>query len=95
MITLANHAGIQYIQSFSRLWSEWELRFDLICHSFLTQWMPCALDAMGMKPFSPCVSREAREVGWSGLPVGTFNLIGMDAFLIPSIPLYWLQHGPH
>ena len=95
MITLANHAGIQYIQSFSRLWSEWELCFDPICHSFLTKRMPYALEAMGMKLFSPCVSREAREVSWSGLPAGTFTLIGMDTFLIPWTPLYQLQHGPH
>ena len=95
IITLAGHVGLPYRQAFSRLWSEWDLRYDPICRVFLTRRLPLALQAMGLTLDVPCTTPEARAACWAGLPTGAFALIGMDAMQIPWAPLYQLQHGPH
>lgn len=95
IITLANYFGLPYIQAFSGLWAESKLRYDPICRVFLTQRMPRALETMGIKLATPCVSQKERESVWTSLSFGAFALVGMDAFLIPWTPLYQLQHGPH
>lgn len=95
VITLAGAFGLDYVQSFSGLWSESDLRYDPICKVFLTRRMPAALEDMGMRLGPPRVTKEERERAWAQLPAGGFLLAGMDGFLIPWNPLYRLQHGPH
>lgn len=95
VFTMAEACGLDYIQSFSGLWSEGGLRYDPICKVFLTRRMPAALEAMGMQLGRPRVTGEAREAAWAQLPVGGCALVGMDACLTPWNPLYRLQHGPH
>ena len=95
VITMAGAFGLDYIQSFSGLWSESDLRYDPICRVFLTRRMPTALEAMGMKLEPPRVTGEERERAWAQLSVGDFVLVGMDGRLTPWNPLYQLQNGPH
>lgn len=95
VITMAAAFGLDYIQSFSGLWSEGGLRYDPICRVFLTRRMPAALEAMGMKLEAPSVTEEDRERAWAQLPDGGYILAGMDARLTPWNPLYQLQNGPH
>lgn len=95
VITLAGAFGLDYIQSFSGLWPEGDLRYDPICKVFLTRRMPAALESMGMKLEQPRVTGEEREKAWAKLPVGGYALVGMDGRLTPWNPLYQLQHGPH
>lgn len=95
VLTVAGAFGLDYVQSFSGLWSEGDLCYDPICKVFLTQRMPAALEIMGMKLEQPHVTGEERERAWARLPVGGYTLVGMDGRLIPWNPLYQLQNGPH
>lgn len=95
IITLAGYAGLPYLHALSRLWSEWDLRYDLIGRVFLTRRMPHTLQSMGLTLDVPCVTPETRTDRWAGIPTGAFALVGMDAMQIPWTPLYQLQHGPH
>ena len=95
IITLAHHAGYPYEQSFSRLWSEGNPRFDPIGRVFLTRRMPQALESMGMYLEEPAVTLPGRRHSWSEVSENAFALVGMDAFQVPWTPLFGLQHGPH
>ena len=95
IVTLANNMGLNYTDSFSRLWSEADFRYDTICNVFLTRRMPEYLEKKGMKLNAPCISQAEKESGWADTEYGEFIIIGMDAFLIPWNPLYKIHHGPH
>ena len=95
IITLAHHAGYPYEQSFSRLWSDGNPRFDPIGRVFLTRRMPQALESMGMYLEEPAVTLPGRRHSWSEVSENAFALVGMDAFQVPWTPLFGLQHGPH
>lgn len=95
IITLANAFQIDYTASFSCLWSETELSYETICHTFLSRRLPRMLEMMGMRLEEPCVSAQDRARGWADVSEGEFGLVGMDGFLLPWNPLYGVLHGPH
>ncbi|MDO4279346.1 MAG: hypothetical protein Q4C69_11005 [Lachnoclostridium edouardi] len=95
IVTLANAFGLDYTKAFSTLWSEGNLRYDLICQVFLTCRMPDTLEAMGMKLESPCILMSDKENGFENTQNGCYIIVGMDAYHIPWNPLYKLHHGPH
>ena len=95
VVTLAYAFGIDYADSLSSVWSEWDMNYDPICRVYLTQRMPAELERKGMLLKRPCTTPEEREMGWDALDRSEFAIIGMDAYKIPWNPLYGLQHGPH
>ena len=94
IITLAHHAGYPYEQSFSRLWSEGNPRFDPIGRVFLTRRMPQALESMGMYLEEPAVTLPGRRHSWSEVSENAFALVGMGRFPSPMDAPLWIAARP-
>lgn len=96
IVSIANHHHLDYPLSFASLWSETDFTYEPCRQVFLTQRMPAALEAMGLRlQMLPCASPGEAQESLSFFQDGEAILTGMDACYIPWSPLYRLHHGPH
>ena len=96
IVNAAEFLNVDYLASFTALWSETDFSYDEIFDMYLTTRMPSALEKLGLKLNRlPCSAKHGGEPGFAGLKSGTLFTAGMDAFYMPWNQYYKLLRGYH
>lgn len=96
LVNIASFLGIDYLASFSTLWSETDFVYDEFHNIYLTKRMITNLEALGAKiEVLNCSSKTVSEEALSLFQVGDWIIVGMDFFHITWHHYYQALHGYH
>lgn len=96
IINAANFLQVDYLPSFSTLWSETDFSYDAIFHMYLTKRMLINLENLGIKLQKlPCTSPKENVNSFNSIKTESWFMGGIDAFHLPWNEYYQTLNGYH
>lgn len=96
IVNVASLLGIDYLQSFSSLWSETEFSYDPVFHMCVTKRMITQLKSLGMNlKKHACKTKKESESAFAEILEGEWFIAGMNSFYMTWNEYYQTLNGYH